>query len=236
MPRLLPLSAAQRLTAVVATLCCLAGVGAGTATASSGSPVRATHHGVHAPAARQATTQGLVLSPFEARLLALLNRARARNGLRRLTAVPGATDVARRWSAQLAGDGALSHNPNMVGALQSAGCAAWLHVAENVGRAPAGQADALFAAYLLSPHHRHNIMNPAMRFVGIGVIEVAGTGSTESTGGMGATAAVVWNTMEFTDAYDARYGRSRTSVLGPVSPAELSGIAAGWRSRARGAR
>src|SRR4051794_31819486 len=83
-------------------------------------------------AASEQTVDSVRLNGFEAALAARINNVRRANGLRPLVVAPGATDVARRWSWRLARVQALSHNPNLVGALQRAGSSAWTEIAENV--------------------------------------------------------------------------------------------------------
>jgi uncharacterized protein YkwD len=113
----------------------------------------------------------------------------------------GTTDVARRWSQQLSHDGALSHNPVLASALQNAGSPDWHIVAENVGTAPADQPDLLFAAYMASEHHRDNILDPRLVYIGMGTVQV-----TNSDG-----QGTAWNTMDFTDSYSSAYGLARTA-------------------------
>jgi uncharacterized protein YkwD len=151
-------------------------------------------------AAAAATTVGSVyLNGYEAALVADINAARADHGLRALVVTAGTTDVARRWSWRLASAQALSHNPSIVTNLEHAGSAAWSDIAENVGEAPSDDPQMLFGAYMDSPPHRANILDPAARFLGVGVVERAGT---------------AWNTLDFTDAYSSTYGRTRVPAAG----------------------
>jgi uncharacterized protein YkwD len=147
-----------------------------------------------------------VLTSYEARLVFLTNQARVANGLRPLVAEPGPTDVARRWSAVLATQDGLSHNPNIESDLEHAGSPNWTALAENVGMGPAGDADTIFTAYMNSPHHRANILDPAQRFIGIGAISV----DTPDNGPM------TFNTMDFTNSYNTRYGADRTHPITTV--------------------
>lgn len=151
------------------------------------------------------TSAGVELSRPEARLLTLVNTARTQQGLAPLTATAGSTDVARRWSLQLARQGGLAHNPALVDDLATAGSGAWGFLAENVGSGPADDLDRLFAAYLASPHHRENILNPRAVFVGMGAVSVAT-----------ADGPVLWNTMDFVDAYSPAYGPARTRAVDTV--------------------
>src|SRR3954447_11776186 len=73
------------------------------------------------------------LNGFEARLVSDINSARRAHGMRSLVVVPGATDVARRWSWHLAGAQRLVHNPSLVHDLEHGGSGAWTMVSENIG-------------------------------------------------------------------------------------------------------
>src|SRR3954462_6002755 len=81
-------------------------------------------------AASEQTVDSVHLNGFEAGLAARRKRARPAprapppappraHGLRSLVVAPGAPDVARRWAWHLARAQTLSHNPNLVGALES---------------------------------------------------------------------------------------------------------------------
>ncbi|HVU74118.1 MAG TPA: CAP domain-containing protein [Mycobacteriales bacterium] len=168
--------------------------------------------GVHQVTKKKATKKvaakpaKAVLTPYEARLLVLTNQARVANGLRPLVAEPGPTDVARRWSVVLAKQDGLSHNPAIESNLEHAGSPNWTALAENVGMGPAGDADTIFTAYMNSPHHRANILDPAMRYIGIGAVSV----NTPDYGPM------TFNTMDFTNSYNPKYGADKTHPLAMV--------------------
>ncbi|HVU74775.1 MAG TPA: CAP domain-containing protein [Mycobacteriales bacterium] len=143
------------------------------------------------------------LTSFESRIVFLTNQARAAHGLKPLRAMPGTTDVARRWTITLVEQHGLSHNPAITTQLSRAGSSQWLTVLENVGMEEDGNADTLFAAYMGSPHHRANILDPAVRFIGVGAIPVRDASGHVTT----------YNTMDFTDAYSTRYGANRTHAI-----------------------
>src|SRR3954447_17048915 len=150
------------------------------------------------PKARAAGYQP-TLTRFDTRLLADMNRARAAHGLRPLVVAAGTTDVAHAWSCHLAQVRALSHNGSIARQLESHGSRLWTSYAENVGwvRRHAG-ADRLFRAYMNSPEHRANILDPSLRFVGL----------WSKRGGHHR-----YNTVVFvgarSSAYDAAYGAAR---------------------------
>jgi hypothetical protein len=46
----------------------------------------------------------------------------------------------------------------------------WISLGENIGVGPADDVAGLQKAFMHSPLHRANLMNPAFRYVGIGVV------------------------------------------------------------------
>ena len=149
--------------------------------------------------AAMCTVSGVTLNGYEASLLAQINAARTSHGLHALTVVAGATDVARNWSWRLASAQQLSHNPALVSDLEHAGSAAWTDIAENVGMASPTSPSSLMSAYMASAPHRANILDPSMRYLGVGVVM------------RGSTA---WNTLDFVNAYSTAYGRTRVPAAG----------------------
>ena len=139
------------------------------------------------------------LNGFEAQLAADINQARRSAGLRSLTVVAGAPDVARRWSWRMADSQTLSHNPSIISDINRAGSSAWTEIAENVGEGPSDNPHSLFQAYMDSPPHRANILDRAARYVGVGTVERDG---------------VAWNTLDFTNAYNNAYGLPREPAAG----------------------
>lgn len=181
--------------AAVATLgCLLSALFAVSPTAADASPQRA---GAVRPRA------AVVLSPVEARLLHLINDARAEAGVAPLRPAAGTTDVARRWSARLARQGALEHNPGLAAELRAAGSTGSRLLGEDVGVTADGAVDGLFATYLASPHHRAVLLAPSARWVGVG------TAHDQTPHDQART---LWTTIDVVDTYDARYGGSRTRV------------------------
>jgi hypothetical protein len=105
----------------------------------------------------------------EAQFLALTNQLRASLGIQQLTPQAQLTSVARNWSAKMAGDGTISHNPSLTGQAPSN----WTQLGENVGMG--GAVAAIQTAFINSPHHYENLANGAYNFVGIGVVDSGGT-------------------------------------------------------------
>ena len=112
-----------------------------------------------APAALAGTDTGA-----ESAFLGLLNQRRAEVGLPALTVAPDLVDVARRHSVRMADGQDLHHNPNVTSEVSG-----WQKVGENVGRGPA--VDAVHAAFVSSPSHDANLVEPDWSEVGIGVEE-----------------------------------------------------------------
>jgi hypothetical protein len=72
--------------------------------------------------------------------------------------------VARAWSAKMAAAGTISHNPSLASQAPSG----WRKLGENVGQG--GDVDGLQNAFVNSPPHYRNLVDPAFNYVGIGVV------------------------------------------------------------------
>jgi uncharacterized protein YkwD len=144
------------------------------------------------PAVQQASASTLTsLSRFDQRLVADMNHARAARGIRQLVVVAGTSDVAHGWSCHLANVELLAHNGNLGSALDSHGSANATTYGENVGaESTADGADALFHAYMNSPAHRANILDPSFKYVGVW---------TKRGGGFR------WNTIDFVGKTSSSY-------------------------------
>lgn len=105
----------------------------------------------------------------EASFVAKLNDLRMSRGLRPLGVNGSLVGVARSWSSRMASRGGISHNPNL--AAQAPGN--WVRVGENVGVGPS--VDSLHNAFVASPSHYANMVNPYYESVGVGVVHSAGT-------------------------------------------------------------
>jgi uncharacterized protein YkwD len=143
------------------------------------------------------------LTTFEHRLLTLMNHDRTVRGLHPLTIAPCAEDFARRWTKTMAAQNVLAHNPQLPQLWSAADCKDASLIAENVGMSTA-DADLLYAAYMKSPLHRANILNPHLRDVGIGSWQ-RGDGS-------------VYNTIDFTNAGSPSYTAVHTLGQGLRAP------------------
>src|SRR5947199_4903782 len=105
----------------------------------------------------------------ENQFLALTNQLRSSLGIQSLAPQSQLTAIARQWSAKMAGDGTISHNPSLPNQVT----ANWSQLGENVGMG--GAVGVIQTAFINSPHHYENLANGAYNFVGIGVVDSNGT-------------------------------------------------------------
>jgi hypothetical protein len=98
-----------------------------------------------------------------------INALRASKGLRPLSVDPRLVNVARGWSQQMASSNNLSHNPNLANQSPSD----WTKLGENVGYG--GSESSIHQAFVNSPHHYANLVDPAFNAVGVGVVQVGNT-------------------------------------------------------------
>ncbi|HZQ85068.1 MAG TPA: CAP domain-containing protein [Acidimicrobiales bacterium] len=103
----------------------------------------------------------------EAQFVTLINALRASKGLGTLTVDSNLTSIARNWSQQMANAGTISHNPNFPNQVTSD----WQMLGENVGQGYTVQS--LFDAFVASPHHYENLVEPSFTRVGVGVVVTA---------------------------------------------------------------
>ena len=123
-----------------------------------------------------ATCMAVVAMPFldgaasasaagdEAAFVQRLNAVRAAKGLPALAVDVRVTDVARAWSSTMAGANRLYHNPNLAAQMPSE----WIKIGENVGYG--GSVQSVADAFVASPDHYRNIVDPDYNSVGIGVV------------------------------------------------------------------
>ncbi len=103
----------------------------------------------------------------EAGFVAQINDLRAARGLAPLSVDAELTAQARQWAANMAGQGRIFHSGDL-----SVGISAdWQKLGENVG--VGGEVGGLFQAFVDSPTHLENLVDPAYTRVGVGVV-VAG--------------------------------------------------------------
>ncbi len=100
----------------------------------------------------------------ETRFVVLLNETRADAGLPPLEVHAELTELARAWTDEMRSAGGISHADPISAGLD----AAWLKLGENVGTGPA--VDAVMDAFIDSPGHYANIVDPAFTHVGVAVL------------------------------------------------------------------
>jgi hypothetical protein len=114
------------------------------------------------PAAASAST-----GSDEAAFVAKINQLRASKGLGQLQVDAQLTGIARNWAAHMAGAHAISHNPNLASQVTEN----WTKLGENVGHG--NEVDSLFQAFVNSPEHYRNLVDPAFNYVGVGVVRAS---------------------------------------------------------------
>ena len=100
----------------------------------------------------------------EAEFVASINQLRASKGLSALTLDGQLAGSSRVWTDQMKADGSISHAPDLsVGVTQN-----WQKLGENVGVGPT--VTALMDAFIASPGHYANLVDPVYTRVGVGVV------------------------------------------------------------------
>jgi hypothetical protein len=102
----------------------------------------------------------------EAGLVARTNAARGDAGRSGLRVAADLTDVARRQAARMAARGEQYHNPNL-----AAEGGNWQAIGENVGVST--DIDTLHQAFMDSPSHRANILDPQYTEIGVGAVRTS---------------------------------------------------------------
>ena len=99
----------------------------------------------------------------EAAFVAKINELRASKGLPALQVNANLVSKARAWSAQMAAAGRIWHSALSDGITED-----WKKLGENVGMG--GSVDGLHKAFVASPGHYANLVEPAFGHVGIGIV------------------------------------------------------------------
>ena len=100
--------------------------------------------------------------------LSRINSYRAANGRIRLAEDYQASQVAQRWTQQMASTNKLAHNPSYSSQVTTS----WYRIGENVGYG--GSEATVFQAFVNSTGHRANLLRPEYNRVGIGQVIVNG--------------------------------------------------------------
>jgi hypothetical protein len=93
-----------------------------------------------------------------------INALREAHGLNDLQTYGELNSIAQRWAQQMADAGAISHNANLPNEVS----APWQSLGENVGVGT--DVDGLFTAFVNSPAHYRNLVDPDYGYVGVGVV------------------------------------------------------------------
>jgi hypothetical protein len=104
----------------------------------------------------------------ESCFLSAINSTRSSAGVAPLGTNGDLVGVARTWSDTMAAAGHIFHNTNIVNLAPSN----WQSLGENVGVGPT--CDAIAQAFVNSPEHLKNILDPSFSTVGVGVVDAAG--------------------------------------------------------------
>ena len=116
--------------------------------------------------AARADASGDNPSADEAQFVALLNQTRASVGVAPLIVDAQLTTLARQHAQTMADAGKIFHaNPISAGVT-----APWIKLGENVGTGPS--VPPVMNAFIASPAHYANIVDPAFTYVGVGVVWV----------------------------------------------------------------
>jgi hypothetical protein len=113
---------------------------------------------LYPPASAQADTVS-----DEAAFVAKVNELRAGKGLAPLQVNANLVAKARTWSAGMAAAGKIWHSTLSDGVTED-----WKKLGENVGMG--GSVDGLHRAFVNSPHHYENLVDPSFGHVGIGIV------------------------------------------------------------------
>lgn len=93
-----------------------------------------------------------------------INQLRTSLGLAVLAVDVELTTQSRIWAQTMKDSGGIFHTTNLSGGITSD----WEKLGENVG--VGGTVDALFDAFVASPKHYENLVDPSYRWVGVGVV------------------------------------------------------------------
>jgi uncharacterized protein YkwD len=102
----------------------------------------------------------------EASFVAQINNLRAAKGVPALSVDAGLTAKARAWAQTMADQHTIWHSH-----LSDGITADWRKLGENVGMG--GSVDGLRVAFVNSPHHYENLVDPAFNTIGLGVVRSA---------------------------------------------------------------
>ncbi|MGB5759051.1 MAG: CAP domain-containing protein, partial [Acidimicrobiales bacterium] len=96
----------------------------------------------------------------------MINQLRTDKGLNPLVVDGELTAQARAWSQSMAAHDQLAHTSNLAGGISSP----WTVLGENVGVHVIHDVSGLFQAFIASPSHYQNLVDPRFQYVGVGVV------------------------------------------------------------------
>ncbi len=154
---------------------------------------------------------------YDARLLVLVNQARARAGLPILALYAPLSTQASAWSSRNASVDRLQHDPAY--ATKASTVCTWSSARENVAYTT-GSADSMFKAYMASPGHRANILSRDTQFLGLGTVIVPWAAHP--------SIPLRWNTMRFVGGSCPKPGTTSsatptTATIVPMSTPSTKG-------------
>lgn len=126
----------------------------------------------YAAKSQESQPEGPQLTADEARMLALINQERAKNGLPALEVEPKLVETARLKSRDMIEAGYFGHYSPTYGSpfdMMRAAGVEYRYAGENL--AGAGTVELAHQALMASPGHRANILNPRFTHVGIGIVD-----------------------------------------------------------------
>lgn len=126
--------------------------------------VNAHPHSSHDPADRPVQPNASTLQPMEAEFVSLINRLRASKGLAAMQVHSELVAKARSWSATMAARGDIWHSTLSDGLNVND----WYRLGENVGMG--GSVPALHDAFVASPGHYKNLVDPGFEYIGVGIV------------------------------------------------------------------
>jgi uncharacterized protein YkwD len=190
-----------------------------TTTAAAPAPAPAPAPVTYAPAAPSAPA---AFNPdaAAARLVELSNAERAAAGLVPLTQRADVVAIAHDWSVAMATAGAISHNADYLTTATRTALGARL-MGENVG--VGGNIDQVHEAFMDSPHHRENIMEPDFSIVGYAVVQSADGNLymtqdfVQPSGAAPRAAAAPRRPAAASVSHTARLARPRPAVAAPTT-------------------
>lgn len=101
----------------------------------------------------------------EAAFVELINGLRSARGLPTLLVHPELIEPSRDWAEHLADNEDLVHAEDLTTGVS----VYWVKMGENIGTASVGQTDQLFSAFVDSPTHLENLLDPEFEYIGVGV-------------------------------------------------------------------